>query len=64
MKDNRACTDPKQASEIFVCGNYTIGKTSGKIRTRQTNDCRTRDYNHEKLKKVKREVREGAGQLL
>ena len=52
MKDNRACTDPKQASEIFVCGNYTIGKTSGKIRTRQTNDCRTRDYNHEKLKKV------------
>lgn len=46
-----------KAAETFTCGSYLLGASDGKMKTRQTNDCRTRDYSHEKLKKVRRSWR-------
>ena len=52
-----------KAAETFTCGSYFLGATDGKMKTRQTNDCRTRDYGHEKLKQVREELETGAEQV-
>jgi len=41
-----------KATEVFVCGSYQLGTVGGKQRTRQTRVCKTRDYEHEKIKQV------------
>ena len=47
-----------KAAEIFTCGSFALGNTTGKTKTRQTNDCRTKDYAHEFIKQVVIEVGE------
>ena len=47
-----------KAAEVFQCGSFALGNITGKMKTRQTNDCRTKDYAHEFIKKVVVEIGE------